>query len=375
MKRVGLLFSLLGVVSCASLAHKGSVGASKNGASDKLYVVQRERESLAVVQNETLVKTIPELGNLNHATIKYKGNVAFVLSRDGVLSKVDTEKDLLLKKIKIAKSGIGITFAKDYVVVVNYDPQSVVILDQDLNTLQTVATQSRNVGVKFWDHYIVFSLMDKNEIWVLDINKNFEVAKKIENIGALPFDALIKDNLYIVGFFNEGAVGILDLKDFSYHKITVKDPQDKVVFKVPHFGFWGILGDLAVVPLTGAKSLLVIDLNKMVGIKEIPLEGNPVFASVSPDKKHLAINYSGDQEDLVSLIRTSDWTKESDLKAGHRVMHLRYSYTSDRFYVTSYFENMLHVYSTQTWKKLYSVPVSTPSGIFIEDEKGLNDAK
>lgn len=361
-----LLLAFL-MVSCSSTRH--------HSGSEKVYVVEREREAVTVIENEGASKKIQGLGNLNHATMKFKGEYAYVLARDGYLSKLDIKKDVLVKKVKIAKSGIGITFINNHLAVVNYDPHSVVILDEDLKVVRTIETNSRNVGVKSWKNYLVFSLMDKNEIWVLDANKNFEMVKTIKDAGDLPFDALIKENIYIVGLFNEGAVGVLDLKSFAYHKISVKDATGQVVLKVPHFGYWGIVGDEAVVPLSGNKSLLVIDLQKMTGKKEIPLPGSPVFASVSPDKKFLSINYSGDQEDLISVFRTSDWTKVMDLPAGRRVMHLRYSNVSDAIYVSSYFENKVHVLSTKTWEKIKSIPVSTPSGIFIEDERGVEHAK
>lgn len=354
-----------------------AIACSTNRTSkieEKVYVVEREREAVSVIRNEVVDNKIQNLGNLNHATMKFKGDFAFVLARDGYLSKIDTKKDVLINKVKIAKSGIGITFINDDLAIVNYDPHSVVILDDQLNIKRTIETGSRNVGVKSWGNYLVFSLMDKNEIWVLDANKNFEPVKTIKNAGELPFDALIKDNIYIVGLFNEGAVGVLDLKTLDYHKITFKDVAGQVVLKVPHFGYWGIVGDEAVVPLSGKKSLLVIDLNKMTGKKEIPLPGSPVFASVSPDKKYLSINYSGDQEDLISVFRTSDWSKVMDLTAGRRVMHLRYSNVGDALYVSSYFENKVHVFSTRTWEKIKSIPVSTPSGIFIEEE-GVDHAK
>lgn len=365
MTRIIFLFISVLAVSCSAF--------KKNAALEKVYVVEREREALTVIKNETESKKISNLGNLNHATIKFRGDFAFVLARDGYISKIDTKNDVLIKKVKVGQSGIGITFIKKHLAMVNYDPLSVIVLDEDLNVIKTIETDSRNVGVKSWNNFLVFSLMDKNEIWVLDADKNYELVKTVKDVGELPFDALIKDHIYIVGLFSEGSVGVFDLKTFHYHKISMKDSSGGVVFKVPHFGYWGVVGDEAVVPLSGNKSLLVIDLKKMQGKKEIALPGNPVFASVSPDKKFLSINYSGEEEDLISVFRTSDWSKVADINAGRRVMHLRYSLSHDALYVSSYFENKVHILSTKTWEKIRSIPVSTPSGIFLED--GVDHAK
>lgn len=333
---------------------------------EKIYVVERERESLFVLQSDN-EKTIDDLGNLNHATMKFKNNYGYVLARDGFISKIDVETNKLIKKVKVGKSGIGITFISKYIAIVNYDPNSVVILDQDLNIVQTINTNSRNVGVKTYKNLLVFSLMDSNQIWVLDSNRKFEVVKKFENVGNLPFDALVKDNKYVVGFFNEAAVGILDIDKLEYKKIELKDRENNLVYKVPHFGYWGVVENKAIVPIVADKKLLVIDLDSMSPIDEIKLKGNPVFAAMSPDKKELVVNYSGDYENYISFINLSNFQVKKELEVGRRVMHLRYSLNSEKLYVSTYFDNSLRVFSTSDNKLLNTYKVATPSGIFSSE--------
>lgn len=361
MKKVistSLLFLLLS--ACAT---QTSVNESA-----KIYVVEREREALFVLDGKT-EKEIKDLGNLNHATMKFRGQYGYLLARDGYISKIDTVTDSLVKKVKIGKSGIGITFIQSYVAIVNYDPQSVVLLDENLNVVKTILTESRNVGIKAFKNYLVFSLMDKNAIWVVDADKNFEVVKKIEDVGALPFDALIKDEKYIVGFFNEAAIGILDVEKLSYRKVSLQDMNSTPVYKVPHFGYWGIVGNTAIVPIVSQKKLLVLNLETGAPQKEIKLIGDPVFASVSPDKKKLIVNYSGDKENFVSVIDLKKLEAEKDLEVGRRVMHLRFSPHEDRAFVTTYFDNQLKVLDTKNWKVLDERTVATPSGIFISSMK------
>lgn len=344
--------------------------ASKTVVQDnaKTYVVEREREALFVLDGKT-EKEIKDLGNLNHATMKFRGKYGYLLARDGFISKIDTETDSLVKKVKIGKSGIGITFIKSYVAIVNYDPQSVVLLDEDLNVVKTILTESRNVGIKAFKNFLVFSLMDKNAIWVVDADKNFEVIKKLENVGELPFDALIKDEKYIVGFFNEAAIGILDVEKLEYRKVSLKDMDAAPVYKVPHFGYWGIVGSTAIVPIVAQKKLLVLNLENGNPQKEIKLIGDPVFASVSPDKSKLIVNYSGDKENFISVIDLKKMEAEKDIEVGRRVMHLRFSPSDERAFVTTYFDNQLKVLDTKDWKILEERTVATPSGIFISSMK------
>lgn len=353
----------LTLFSCSS----SSVSTSSN---PKIYVVEREREALFVL-DQGKEKIIKDLGNLNHATMKFDNGFGYVLARDGYISKINTQTDELVKKVKIGRSGIGITFIDKYIAVVNYDPQSVVLLDKELNVIKTVETQSRNVGIKSYKDYLVFSLMDKNQILVLDAKKDFQVVQKIDNAGNLPFDALIKDDKYIVGFFNEAAIGILNLSSMKYEKLIFKDTGDKLVMKVPHFGYWGVVEKTAIVPLAAEKKLLVLDLETSKALKEIPLIGNPVFASVSPDKKKLIVNYSGDQENFISVVDIQSLQKETDVEAGRRVMHLRFSPDGKKAYVTSYFDNSLKTIETSKWKVVEERKVATPSGIFISESLGV----
>lgn len=354
MKYISLLFLLL-IVSCTSMK-----------PDEKLYVVERERESLYVLENKK-ESIISDLGNLNHATVKFRDNFAIVLGRDGYVSKINVKENKLIKKVKIGKSGIGITFIKNYIAIVNYDPNSVVILDTELNVLKTIETKSRNVGVKAFNNYLVFSTMDTKEIWVLDSDNDFSIVSKFTNIGDLPFDALIKEDKYVVGFFNEAAVGIVDLSKLEYKKIILKDKNSNLVYKVPHFGYWGVFENKAIVPISAEKKLLVLDLETLSPIEEIKLNGNPVFASLSLKRRELAVNFSGDEEDKITLVDIDNYKVKKEIIVGKRVMHLRYSLDSRKLYATTYFDNFLNVFNTENWEREERYIVATPSGIFLPE--------
>ncbi|MBW7941752.1 MAG: NirF protein, partial [Candidatus Kuenenia stuttgartiensis] len=47
--------------------------------AEKIYVVERERERLAVIENGVLSGEIGNLGNLNHATVKFNKNFMYVI--------------------------------------------------------------------------------------------------------------------------------------------------------------------------------------------------------------------------------------------------------------------------------------------------------
>ncbi|MBI4687038.1 MAG: NirF protein [Nitrospirae bacterium] len=333
--------------------------------AEKIYIVERERGKLAVVENGILTKEIEDLGNMNHATAKFNKGSIYVISRDGYLSRIDTASDKLLGKVKAGKSGIGFIFLGDMVAVANYDPYDVVILDESLNTLKKIETSSRNVGIKSWEGFLIFALMDKDEIWALDSKKNFEIHKTIKNAGSMPFDALMSENKYIVGFFNEGSVGILDAKTMSYSKRELRRGEGEAVFKIPHFGTWGVYKESAFIPAVGERRLHIVDMNGFKHSGYIDLIGLPVFVAVSADGRYIAVNYSGDKEDFLTIIDAKSRKVLQDIKAGRRIMHMRFSDDSKRLYLSSYFDNTMRVLDTGDWKVLSEITVPTPSGIFI----------
>ncbi|MBF0319205.1 MAG: NirF protein [Nitrospirae bacterium] len=331
-------------------------------AAEKLYVVEREREAIAVVDNGK-VSEIENLGSMNHALVKFDAGAAYVVGRDGFFSHIDTKTDKLVKRVKVGSSGIGFTSCNDYIAVANYDPKDVVILDRKLNIAKKIETGSRNVGIKCLDNLLVFSLMDKDEIWVLDAKKDFKQVKAIKTGGEMPFDALLTGDTYVAGFF-KGGVALLDLKDFKYNEKIIMAGQ-QTVFKIPHFGTWGVAGQRAYIPAVGENKLIIIDTKDYTYTGSIELTGLPVFVVVSPDGKYLAVNYSGDKDNYVTIIDLKDNKVLKNIDAGKRIMHLRFSGDGKTLYASAYFENMVKTIGKDTWAVRDWVSVPTPSGIFI----------
>lgn len=328
----------------------------------KVFVVERETGRLAVIEKDRLKKEIKNLGNLNHATLKFKWGYGFLISRDGVLSKIDPEKEKLIKKVKVGSSSIGINFCKDKVLIANYEPNDVVMLSKDLKVLKRIYTDSRNVGIKSNGKVFVFALMDKDKVQVRKC-KDGSLIKEIY-AGKMPFDALLYGDIYVVGFFKEKSIGVLNLKNFKYKKVNFKGKEREVVFKIPHFGFWGIKNQIAYIPAVGERKIHVVDLKSFKYIKSIPLKGLPVFVAVSNNGRYLAVNYSGDYEDYLTVIDLKNgksWTK----KVGKRILHFRFTKDDRYIYASSYYENKVKKLSVPELKVLKEISVPTPSGVFI----------
>ena len=100
-----------------------------------------------------------------------------------------------------------------------------------------------------------------------DVNKgkktpNFKSFKTFKDVGIMPFDAMIQNNQYIVGFFTSKHFGTINLDTMKFKKVKIfLDEKRKMVLKVPHFGFWAIGGDRVFVPAVGDNKVLVYDMN------------------------------------------------------------------------------------------------------------------
>jgi protein NirF len=369
MKRLGDKMRVLHAILITALA-MGSLYAK-----EKFFVVERESESLATIYNGLKRTNIEGMHNMNHGVVKFDGKDGYVISRDGYVVKFNPETEKIVAEYKTSKSAIGFVIGKNYVAVANYDDKSVDILDRDLKPLKKIMTASKNVGIKIYNNYLIFSQMDNDIISVYkDVNEgkalpNFELFKTFKDAGELPFDAMIKDEKYIVGFFNSKHFGVVDLNTMEYKKIDVfLDENRQMVLKVPHFGFWSIGGDKIFVPAVGDNKVMVYD-NDFKFIKNIQTQGLPVFTSLSPDKNYLAVTYSGKDFPTIQIIDTKTLEIMETFNFDGKVLHVRWSETSPQLYVSVNDSDKIAVIETKEWflnREIFNV--KKPSGIFIYED-------
>ncbi len=381
MKILKIVLSIVAVAALLAAKERKITDPSQivPKSKDKIFVVEREDSALAVIENNMFKGEIKGLHNFNHAVVKFRDNDGYVITRDGYVIKFDPIKEKKLKEYKTSRSAIGFIIGDNYVAVANYDNKTVEILDRDLNPIQTIKTGSRNVGIKEYRDFLIFACMDSDEIWVLQDEHSgerkpwFVLYKKIENAGKVPFDAMIDKNLYVVGFFNSKSVGVLDLDTMKYRKVPLKMGKKERILKVPHFGFWSISGDYFFIPAVGNKKVFVFD-HDFRFIKAIDVEGNPVFTALSPDKKWLAVTFSGKKFPIVQIVDARRLKVVRRLKFPGMVLHLRWSPNHPYLYFSINDKNMVQAYRTddrdpKKWWLNLEWQVPKPSGIFVFEKK------
>ena len=350
-------------------------GAGKT-TKEKIFVVERESESLAVIKDGLTRHHMEKMHNMNHGIIKFDGKDAYLISRDGYVVKFDPITEKHLAEYKTSKSAIGFVIGKNYVAVANYDDKSVDILTRDLKPIDKIKTGSKNVGIKIYKNYLIFAQMDNDKVTILkDENAGkkspkFKIFKEFK-VGQMPFDAMIENHTYIVGFFLTKGFGVIDLDTMRYKQIKVTAEGNKPVLKVPHFGFWSLSDAKTFIPAVGDNKVMVYD-KKFNFIQNIETKGLPVFTALSPDKKYLAVTFSGKDFPSIQIIDTDSLKIIKTFTFPGKVLHLRWSNLYPDLYVSVNDANQISVIDTREWfleREIFQV--KHPSGIFIYESEDI----
>jgi protein NirF len=343
--------------------------------SEKIFVIERENNSVAIINKGLTKSHMENMHNMNHGIIKFDGDEGYLISRDGYVVKFNPETEKIEAEYKTSKSAIGFVIGENYVAVANYDDKSVDILTRDLKPIEKIVTGSKNVGIKIYKDMLIFAQMDSDKVTVLkDENfgkglPQFKIFKEF-NVGEMPFDAMIKDNTYIVGFFLTKAFGVIDLDTMTFSEIKVTAKDNKPVLKVPHFGFWSLSDDKTFIPAVGDNAVMVYDKDFNF-IKNIEVQGLPVFTALSPDKKYLAVTFSGKDFPTIQIVDTKTLEIIKTFTFTGKVLHVRWSNVDDYLYVSVNDSNQVNVINTKDWfleREIFQI--KHPSGIFIYEQDG-----
>jgi len=108
--------SILSILLLGSMLYAGTPSAS-----EKLFVVERESESVAIISKGLPKGHMENMHNMNHGIIKFDGADAYLISRDGYVVKFNPVTEKIDAEYKTSKSAIGFVIGENYVAVANYD--------------------------------------------------------------------------------------------------------------------------------------------------------------------------------------------------------------------------------------------------------------
>jgi protein NirF len=380
-----LIRSLLALVAVAALA--GCAAPQLRGTGDLGVVIERAAGSIQVVETtrRTRLGQIAGLGDLSHASVNYSRDerYAYVLGRDGGLTKVDMLEMRIVKRVMQSGNSIGGAISQDgkLIAVANYTPGGVKIFDAetlnlvaDIPAIDDAGKSSKIVGlVDAPGNRFVWSLFEAGEIWVGDLRDPARPKlTKFKNIGKEPYDAMITADgrYYLAGLFGEDGLAMLDLWNPKAGVKRVlngygRGEQKLPVYKMPHLEGWAATGNELLVPAVGRHEVLVIDQNQWTEVGRIPVHGQPVFVVARPDNRQVWVNFAFPHNEVVQVVDVPSRTIVKTLKPGKGVLHLEFTPRGEQVWVSVRDENRVEIYDAETFEKIGELPADKPSGIFF----------
>lgn len=379
------LFIVLAALVPASVLAQTAV----RGTGDLGLIVERASGRVLVIESTTRSRLaiVEGLGDLSHASAVFSRDCrfAYVFGRDGGLNKVDLLEGKLVKRVVQAGNSIGGAISQDgsLVAVSNYEPGGVKVFDS--GTLELIADIPAGDGndTEGWSKVVglvdapgqqfIFSLYDAGEIWIADFSdvSNPQITR-FEEIGDLPYDALIADDgrYYIAGLFGEDGLALLDLWHPEQDVRRILDGygrgEEKLpVYKMPHLEGWTKAGDLFFLPAVGRHEVLVVDARTWEEVKRIPVHGQPVFTVARPDGRQVWVNFAHPLNDTIQVIDVRELTIAHEFTPGKAVMHLEFTPRGEQVWISVRDEDRVDIYDTRTLERLSSIEAEKPSGIFL----------
>jgi len=375
--------------SCSRLAVQSSANDPRWGTASLVVVVERLAGSILVIDSSRheLLGRISGLGNLSHATVKFSPDAryAYVIGREGQVSKIDLLTLKLVKQVNAGKLSVGGVISQDgkYVALSNYVPGEVRILDADtLDLVKTIPAvradasgeelPSRVVGlVDAPGNLLVFSLMDANSVWVVDAGKKeFPVIRKFTDVGKEPYDALITPDgrYYLAGFLGSDWMGLLDtwrLERVSPILAEQGKGAEVPLWKIPHLKGWALTGRLAFLPALKREVALVYSALDWTPLTPVPISGTALYTVALPDGRQVWVDIIGKNGDLIDVIDVDSMKVVKTLNPGPGATHPQFTPKGEAAYVSLMDGGKVVVYDTATFKVLKEFPADHPSGIFF----------
>ena len=104
-------------------------------------------------------------------------------------------------------------------------------------------------------------------------------------------------------------------------------------------------------------------------VKNIQTQGLPVFTSLSPDKKFMAVTFSGKDFPTIQIIDTTTLEIIHTFNFDGKVLHVRWSEVSPQLYVSVNDSDKIAVIHTKEWflnREIFNI--KKPSGIFLYED-------
>ncbi|MGO3868497.1 MAG: cytochrome D1 domain-containing protein [Alcaligenes sp.] len=379
------------LITLGLVAALSACASPLRGTQDLGLIVERASGSVALVETSHLsqLARIDGLGDLSHAHITYSrdGRYGYVFGRDGGLSKVDLLKQVLIRRIIQSGNAIGGAISQDgkLIVVQNYEPGGIKVFNADtLDLISEVPSyyapgkRAKVVGLAdLPNQQFAYSLFEAGEIWLTDLSDPLQPKTRRFAAGRQPYDAMVTPDgrYYIAGLFGEDALAMLDLwnPENGVKKILQGYGRGETalpVYKMPHLRGWSQAGQDLFLPAIGRHEVLVASTLDWQEKTRIPVQGQPVFVMAQPDSRQVWVNFAFPDNGKVQIIDVATLQVIQTLAVGKAVLHMEFTPRGEAVWISARDDNRVSVYDTRTFKRLESIEIRQPSGVFFTHRSG-----
>ncbi|QTC00981.1 protein nirF [Alcaligenes sp. SORT26] len=379
------------LITLGLVAALSACASPLRGTQDLGLIVERANGSVALVEtsHRSQLARIDGLGDLSHAHITYSrdGRYGYVFGRDGGLSKVDLLKQVLVRRIIQSGNAIGGAISQDgkLIVVQNYEPGGIKVFNADtLDLISEVPSyyapgkRAKVVGLAdLPNQQFAYSLFEAGEIWLTDLSDPLQPKTRRFAAGRQPYDAMVTPDgrYYIAGLFGEDALAMLDLwNPENGVKKTLqgygRGETALPVYKMPHLRGWSQAGQDLFLPAIGRHEVLVTSTLDWQEKARIPVQGQPVFVMAQPDSRQVWVSFAFPDNDKVQIIDVATLQVIQTLAVGKAVLHMEFTPRGEAVWISARDDNRVSVYDTRTFKRLESIEIQQPSGVFFTHRSG-----
>jgi DNA-binding beta-propeller fold protein YncE/cytochrome c553 len=308
---------------------------------------------------------------------------AYVKTDTAEIYKVDLYSMQAVRSIKTGFNGPGMGVSRDgkYVMAGSFVPHNAVILDAEtLEPLKTFELEGVDpdgkmvtsdsgmiIGTPFADIFAI-ALENAGQVWIVDLKEGFPVTK-ITNVGRHLHDAFLthKGQKLMVASYDDSIVAAIDLKE---RKIIKKLEAGCV----PHVGGGSAvkvdgrtLGFGTNFGTCEKTVVSVWDLDKMELIKQVPVSGGTESPAAHANAPYVAVDIitKDRRARSIQLIDKKSLEVVKTLDVGGHAYFPEYSADGKFLYVSAgYSGDEVVVYDSTTLKKMASISMESPAGIF-----------
>jgi mono/diheme cytochrome c family protein/DNA-binding beta-propeller fold protein YncE len=311
---------------------------------------------------------------------------AYATTDAGYLLKIDLYSFRVVRRIRVGLNGVSLAVSRDgrYVAAGSYVPNAAVILRSDtlepvkLMQLRGTDLDGKDVesdsgvilATPFADYFVI-ALEQSGQVWIVDLASPDMHVTQIPNVGRHLHDAFLSPSgrHVVMSSYDDNIAVVIDLQE---KQIIKRMPAGRK----PHFGSGAVIkvggktlgfGTNIGAQPTGQSVVSVFDMDTFEVIKQIPVLGPTESPAAHPDAPYIVVDIvgRGPQTSKIQLIDKQTLEVVRTIDVGGHSQFPEYTADGRYLYVSAgYRGNKLVIYDSRTWRRVRSVSMEAPAGIF-----------